>query len=66
MSADALARTGEFAVADVNDNRLAAMFGQQQTQRLFHHRRKLSVGDQHVGLAVVHLPGQQRRVEPCV
>ena len=66
VRADALARTSEFAVADVNDDRLAAMFGLQQTQRLLHHRRKLSVGDQHVSLAVVHLPGQQRRVEACV
>jgi hypothetical protein len=49
----------------------AAGFGQRagldhQQQRLGHHRCVFAVGDQPLRLAVVHLPGQQRRVEPRI
>ena len=64
--ADALTGAFVFAVADVDHHRRAPVFAAQQLQRLRHHRRELAVGDQHLGLAVVHLPGQQRRVQPRV
>ncbi len=55
-----------FAVVHVDHHRHAAMLALQQTQRLGDHRRELAVGDQHLGFAVVHLPGQQRRIQACV
>ena len=42
------------------------MLGLQALQRLGHHRRELAVGEHGVGFAVVHLPGQQRSVQPSV
>ncbi len=63
--AQALARAGVLAVADVDDHDLAPKPGQGR-QRLGHHGRELAVGDQHLGLAVVHLPGQQGRVQAGV
>ena len=38
----------------------------EQAQRLADRGRELAVGDDHAGFAVVHLPGQQRRVEARV
>jgi hypothetical protein len=38
----------------------------QQAQRLDYCRRELAVGDQYLGFAVVHLPGQQRRIQARV
>ena len=46
--------------------RRPAMLGAQHGQRLLQHRGELAVGDQHVGLAMLHLPGEQPGVEPRV
>ena len=66
VRAQALAGAGVLAVAHVDDDDLAAVLLAQPAQRLVHDRAELEVGDQHPGLAVVHLPGQQRRVQPRV
>jgi hypothetical protein len=52
-------------IAPQNDQ-FAPVLAPQRLQRGAHHRGELAVGDQHPGFAVVHLPGQQRRVEPRV
>jgi hypothetical protein len=66
VRAHALARAGEFAVADIDHHRLAPVVALENAQRLADHRREFAVGDQHRALAVVQLPGQERRVQPRV
>ena len=64
--AEALAGTGILAVAHVDDRKRAAVLLAQHAQHLAHHRRELAVGDQHRRLAVLQLPGQQRRIQADV
>jgi hypothetical protein len=42
------------------------MLGLEQAQGFSHHRGEFAVRDQHLGFAVVHLPGQQRGVQPRI
>ena len=66
VRAEALAGTGELAVADVDDDRGATVLFLQQPQCLLHRRRQLAIGEEHGRLAMVHLPGDKRRIEPRV
>ena len=66
VPAEPLARAGELAVAHVDHDRRAAVGLAQNAQRGADRRRELAVGDQHRALAMVQMPGDERRVEPRV
>ena len=51
------------AVAHVDDDGCASMLIAQDPQRRPDDGRELAVGDQHRGLAVLHLPGKERCVQ---
>ena len=64
--AQAVTRTRVLAVAHIHHHHGPTVFVAQQLQRTGHHRCKLTVGQQHLGFAVVQLPGQQSRIQAGV
>ena len=66
VRAEPVAGARVFAVADVDDDRPAPVRLGQDAQRRADRRRELAVGDQHLALAVVELPGDERGVEAGV
>ena len=66
MHAHPFARAGVLGIGHVDHHQLTAMLAAQQRECRAHHRGELTVGDQHARLAMVHLPSQQRCIEPGV
>ncbi len=65
-AAQRLAATGIFTVQHVYDGRRTTIFVAQDPQRLPHDGAELPIGDHHCRLAMLHLPGQQSRVQPGI
>ena len=66
VRAEPIAGARVFAVADVDDDRPAPVRLGQDAKRRADRRRELAVGDQHLALAVIELPGDERGVEAGV
>ncbi len=53
---DRLTRAGEFGVVHVNHHQVSSMHGFQYMECLFDGVRERAIGNEHLGLAMVHLP----------
>ena len=66
QAAHALTRAGVLGIAHIDHRDLAPVHLAEFFQSRAHGGRKLGIGDQHRGLAMVHLPSDQVGIEPGV
>ena len=62
----ALTCAGVLAVVHIDHQHIALVLTPKNAQRFLHGGRELSVGDDDAGFAVVHLPSNQRGVQPSI